>query len=416
MGLSPAQQEQLKTVLEGLKPLATPAAPGQPRVNIPGQVGGAPGQLVGQPAGVQPQGVLGLPTTGGTATTGSAPPARTPLPASQFVGTPLPQPAGPTTPGGATVYGAVQNITAVLNAHKEKEDQRLTRRAEVLTRSLQDAIDRRDAAAIDEILTPANKAILKKAGIGEPPEIRETTPEEKGVMNGLKHKIVTTPTAGEQATSLQQQRGVVEQQAALSAEQKDPKLAAAQALKTTLSGDEIRMSEMAANGLVYTEAQKQADAAKMEVVQAQLASDLEIVKTQGETTVAAAKINATSREEVANIRNDLQIQVKSYQDDLASAKLALQEAQLEQRGSTAAVTKMSALADQSARLADAFEKAGDPDQAKAWRDRAAMHLDNVQKFMPGMLQEFNATQGKNKAGGKTLDIKGWMDEVEKGKK
>jgi len=243
MGLSPGQQEQLQKILKGLSPLVTPAAPGQPRVSVPGQIGGAPGQLVGQPAGVQPKGVLGLPTTGGTATTGSAPPARTPTASPEFVGTPLPQPAGPTTPGGATVYGAVQNITAVLNAHKERDEQKLQKKAELLTIALNDAITRRDTGAIDEILTPANKAILKKAGIGEPPEIRETTPEEKGVMSGLKHKIVTTPTAGEQAQSTKDQNALIAQQAAQAALQKDPKLAQAAGLGTTLSGDEMQRQE-----------------------------------------------------------------------------------------------------------------------------------------------------------------------------
>ena len=313
MGLSPAQQEQLKTVLEGLKPLATPAVSGQPRVSIPGQVGGPPGQLVGQPAGVQPQGVLGLPTQGGAATTGSAPPTRTPLPSSPFVGTPLPQPAGPTTPGGSTVYGAVQNITAVLNAHKEKEEQKLTRRAEVLTRSLQDAIDRRDAAAIDEILTPANKAILKKAGIGEPPEIRETTPEEKGVMNGLKHKIVTTPTAGEQASSVQAQRNLEQQQAALKTVQGDPKLASAMGLGTTLSGEELHKQERYAGELepsavvtAQMSAAEKANSDKLRFSYAELHASTESENAKLSYTLAQSKLEAAQRHDDAVLMKGLE--------------------------------------------------------------------------------------------------------------
>jgi hypothetical protein len=139
---------------------------------------------------------------------------------------PVPIP-GPSVPGGfefssraartgATVTGAIENLTKIVNTFKQRDQQKTAKRAEVLSRSLYDALERGDEETINEILTDKkNMKVLEKAGIGVPPEIKEVeppSPEQQGVQQGLRFAIRAKAAPAAQAQQLKSQGDVVAQQ------------------------------------------------------------------------------------------------------------------------------------------------------------------------------------------------------------
>jgi len=222
----------------------------------PGRVGGAPQPLAGTPTGVP-----------GIATTGQAPIASssarapgTPMPQNEFVGMP-----GPSTPGGfefgtrqgrnaATVTGVIENLTKVVNTYKQREAQKTERRAEVLTRSLYDALGRGDEGTINDILSDAkNVKILEKAGIGVPPEIKKVEPpsaEQKGVQKAVQWAIGAKATPQSQAQQIQGQADITKsqgnqlvQQQRLEDLQKSPEARRLESMGTTLTPEELKQHE-----------------------------------------------------------------------------------------------------------------------------------------------------------------------------
>lgn len=186
--VDPTLMEKISNIAKqlggGLSAIAPPSAP-QPGVMTQGRVGGPPAQVAQSAPSVSPSqqtnGVPGLP---------AAPQGGTGLGVSkaamehQYESVPTPS---PTMTGfdfgsraartGAVAFGAIKNITDVVNKYKKQKDNQLAARAKYLTERLTVAIDRGDAETVNMILGgdegPKNIKLLEKYGVGVPVELKK---------------------------------------------------------------------------------------------------------------------------------------------------------------------------------------------------------------------------------------------------
>lgn len=362
MSVSPQLMEILRQVAAKAAPVVQ--SQGMPRVGAaqPGRVGGpppvvAPGPPVAPGAPVQPGAPIG--TTMGVSgmqpgmQSRNAPLPGTPLPGNPDIPIPAPQTSGfafqdKATARAATVHDAITNLVGVVNKYKQESSQKTERRAEVLTRSLYDAIDRGDNEAINELLSDSkNLKTLEKAGIGVPPEIKKVeappkaeppTPEQQGVHKAAQQWAIRGKPTGQQQAQFNQgqvaQAATGQQVADVTA----PGPAGVDARRavatgTTMSPTEQHDAERWAAGVTMSpvmlqtfDAQQKQHAATLGMEYAKINSQMESVLHSTGASVEVARLEAEakkleSQNQTGIMSQELDVRKKEAEDKLAEAKL-----------------------------------------------------------------------------------------------
>lgn len=378
---------RLKAMMDQLKSGQTASAiPTGPTQISAARPGGPPPKIAGpgmggQPAETSGPGGMRQPTVFGVPSSAAAAPG-SPQPSNDYVPMPAPQmtPAGAAGAGragarSATLHDAVSNLTAVVDRYKKQSAQKTERRAEVLSRSLYDAINRGDQDTVDNILGGPDGAknikILEKAGIGVPPELKvekqePPTPEKTGVMKGLqKYTINAKPSQAGQAQQNMARASNIGSEQVLKSAQENPDFARSLATGTTLKPNEQQQADRIAAGLDVPAAISAKMSSEERIAGKQIST--EIAKLHGDMRIAreqmAVSLNVQTLQDAGRYRDAKVAAGVQHQGDLLQHEYQMKMIDAQEKlasiradDTPAYLNVMSSMAEASQKVAVAYRE------------------------------------------------------------